>query len=101
MEKGFSKEFMHCPNCHSTQRFFEQLGKELVESGHARPNFKMCMDARQGVAADPTIQAILIGSIVPGFLIHTDICISCGAIYATLIARLEGKTVIVPKDGRN
>jgi len=92
MDKNFHREFNSCPNCGSTQRFCEQLGEELKEAGMAREEWFFCYDTRQGVVMDKAKQSkLLIGSTLPGFIIHTDICMDCGTIYVTFTARLDGK----------
>ena len=91
MDKDFDVEFKQCPNCGSTIRFCEELGKELVDRGLARPEWQFNMDVRTGVVMDKTQQSkLLMCASLPGFHILTDICMDCGTIYATRLIRLEG-----------
>jgi len=101
MDKNFQKEFTQCPNCGSDQRFCEQLAQELKDRGLARPSWTFNFDVRNGVVMDSqyTQTKILTGADLPGFLIHTDICMDCGTIYAVRLARLEGKMRPAPKMG--
>lgn len=91
MEKDFAKAFDSCPNCGSNLRFCEQLGQELKIRDLARPDWTFAYNVRSGVVVEDKVTQtrILSGSSLPGFVIHTDICMGCGTIYATRLARLE------------
>lgn len=92
MEKNFRVEFNQCPNCGSSRRFCEKLGEELKERRMARPDWTFNYDVKTGIVMDKVIQAkVLTGTSLPGFLIHADICMDCGTIYAVRLARLEGE----------
>ena len=102
MDKNFHKEFPTCPNCGSDQRFCEQLGMEAKEKGQARKEWTFYYETRKGLVMDTVNQPnLLVGTTLPGFLIHMDICMDCGTFYAIFIARIEGQTkaVSMPKPG--
>lgn len=95
MEK-FNKEFPTCPACGSTNRFFESMAQELIDSGLADPNFKAALSIAKGAVVDKTREAsIPIGAEVPGWLIVTDLCLDCGCIYAVHIEENPAKKQIV------
>ncbi len=97
MDKDFTRQFDQCPNCGSTDRFLEQLGKEIKERGLAREEWGMFLDVKQGIVIDQAKEAAIpIGSSLPGFDYKTDICMDCGSIYAVSIARIEVKKSIAP-----
>ena len=97
MEENFSKTFLACPVCSSPERFFESLGEELKKKGWARPEWSFKYDVRQGPVVDQhRAVAIPIGSEFPGFAIQTDVCMNCGVVYATEIARLKAKQEVAP-----
>lgn len=78
----FKKEFNSCPNCASTDRFFESISKELRDAGLARPDWFQCYDIKQGVVVDPVMEKSKpIGAKAPAYRIFTDICSQCGTIY--------------------
>ena len=98
-DTGFSKEFLECPACHSTKRFFETMTKELKERGLAGEDFNFRLDAKRGVVADPKRQAsILIGTSLPAFEFATDICENCGTIYVVKLQRLTAHQTLTPVD---
>jgi len=105
MDKNFHKEFDQCPVCGSNNRFCEQLGNELKERELASRLWVFRYDVRQGMVQDNSFQSkVLIGSTVPGFIIHTDICMDCGCVYAVSITRIEGEikaTLPPPRPGKN
>ena len=97
MDKDFHKTFDSCPNCDSTLRFCEELGKELKDRGLARAEWNMRYDSRQGIVADQNRTILIpIGSHLPGFSIVTDVCMDCGTMYAVELRRLEGETRAAP-----
>ena len=103
MEESFSRDFTKCPSCGSENKFLGQLGEEMVERKLARPDWRFYYDVRSGPVIDPAKAAALpVGITVPGFVITTDICMSCGCIYATHIERATVKSHMVqaPKPNR-
>ncbi len=95
MEKKFDKEFESCPACGSKDRFFESMGKEVVERGLARPNWRYCLDSKEGVAVDPTREATIpIGSEMPSWGYQSDVCLDCGNIYVIRLNRDGAKKSI-------
>lgn len=98
MDKNFHVTFDQCPNCGSTQQFFQQLGQELKDRGLARSEWNMHYDSRQGVAVDQLKQNLmLVGTSLPGFIIVTDICMDCGTVYAVELRRIDAQTKAVPR----
>jgi DNA-directed RNA polymerase subunit RPC12/RpoP len=102
MDKDFKAEFNQCPNCGSTRQFLNELGQELKDRNIARQEWRQHYDVRQGIVIDQNRAVLLpVGSILPGYYITTDICMDCGTLYATRLARIEGKTGIAqPKPGK-
>jgi len=106
MDKHFHKEFKQCPCCGSEDRFFEQLCNELKAKGFAREEYHFHKEMKQGVVMDKTkIDAVPIGSEIPGYGFQTDICMNCGCVYAIDIIRNDAKksvdvsSLIPPKLG--
>lgn len=98
MDKNFHKEFTKCPCCGSEDRFLEQLGNELKARGLAREDWSFHLDVRQGAVIDPTKEAAIpIGSEVPAYGLMTDICMSCGCVYAIDITRADVKKTLAPQ----
>lgn len=115
MEKDFHKEFKKCPVCKlreelakilgkpdlklgdGSDRFLEQLGKEMKDRGLAREEWNIHLQAKQGPVLDPTKEAAIpIGSEIPGYDFKTDICMDCGCIYAIELRRLDIKKSPAP-----
>ena len=97
MNKDFKQEYKQCPHCGSEERFFEQLGQELKDTGLARPEWNAAYSNQSGFIMDKTRVVILpVGISIPGFHIATDVCMKCGTIYATKLQRLEGQTELKP-----
>ena len=98
MDKQFHKKFGTCPGtkqdgtpCGGTQRFMEELGKELKAMHLARSGWNPRFDVKTGVPMDKGWQGIPpVGAVLPGFEIMTDICMDCGTLYAIEIRRIEG-----------
>ena len=107
MEKHFHKEFKQCPCCGCEDRFFEQLAQTLKDRGLARKEWHFHKEMKQGVVMDQTkVDAIPIGSEIPGYGFKTDICMNCGCVYATDLTRNDAKKsvdvshVIPPHGGK-
>jgi hypothetical protein len=97
------RKFATCPVCGSDARFFEGITKKLIEKGFARPEAQYCLHSLQGVVTDQAKeQSIPIGSEVPaGYVVKTDICINCGAIYAIELRTYPVKKTIPPVNPKN
>ena len=99
MDKEFKATFTRCPNCGSTDRFFEQMAQELKDRGLARPEWNFHYDVRNGVVADQQkmqLNQVPIGSELPGYVIQTDVCMQCGTVYAVELLRLQAKVSLPP-----
>lgn len=90
-------KFKCCPICGCTERFLETLANELKEKGLAGKEFNFCYDVRSGPVIDKAKEAsIPIGSEVPAYQIKTDICLSCGCLYAIELQSSMVKKSIAP-----
>ena len=88
MNKDFNRTFTKCPCCDSTNRFFEQLGNELIERKLAGEKWNYSYDMRNGTVFDHNKEpAYPIGTELPTFGIKTDVCMDCGCMYATRLDR--------------
>lgn len=98
MDKDYAKRFPVCPNCSGTDRFMEQLGQELKDRGLTPPETRVYMESKDGTLMnDKMVSRLPIGAIIPGFHIATDICMTCGTIYAVELVRTEGKFMGIQK----
>lgn len=87
--------FDKCPNCGSTERLAESLAKEVKERGLMRQELENYVHILDGVIQDPQRASMLpIGSSMPAFTAHMDICRNCGAYYSVKI--LGGRAVKMP-----
>ena len=92
-------EFDQCPNCGSKRQFMAALTKELKELGYARKEWNFYFDSRVGPVVDKAMEGkIPLGSMVPSYLVYTDICMDCGTIYAVkLVSEPMVKALPKPK----
>lgn len=124
MEKNFSKEY-ECPVCAlkawlierlelvdeipDDVPFFQSIVNEMKLSGLCSHDWQFFYDAKQGVVAD---QAILnqtpLDKMLPAYSLKTEICATCGTIYAKKLtrgsARKQPKLVVpgnIPPFGNN
>ncbi len=92
MDTDFSKEFKECPNCKSTERFFEELNKALKGRGLVPPEHRLYLEVKQNAPiSKQVLERLPIGSEIPGFAYATDICTGCGTIYTVALQRVEMK----------
>ena len=88
MNKDFNRTFDKCPCCESTNRFFEQLGQELIDRKLTGDKWYFSYESRSGPVVDQTKEpAYPIGTEVPTYGITTDVCMDCGCMYAIRLDR--------------
>lgn len=97
MSKEWAQDFAACKACGSTERFFESMGKELIDRGIMPQNSRFAMESKQGVIGnDAMIARLPIGSDLPAFRFETDICMKCGTIYVVRLRRIGAKKNVTP-----
>ncbi len=101
MNKNFNRDFTNCPACGSTDRFFEQLGQELIDRKLTGDKWYFSYESRSGPVVDQTKEpAYPIGTEVPTFGITTDVCMDCGCMYAIHLGRGDVKKPAPPMINR-
>ena len=94
----FVRDFDCCPNCKSTERFYESILKEAQDKGLVDKDVR-CFDFQmvQNVAVPQSkIDVLPVGSEIPAFARIWDTCSNCGLDYSIhLEKRMIKKSIIV------
>ena len=89
--------FGHCPSCGATDTVVARLARSAKDRGLASEDWDPCMNVIQGIVAQPQ-KALLVGQAMPAYIIRTDVCCKCGAMYALDIQLTTAQqTVQAPK----
>lgn len=87
------KRFDKCPDCGSTDRMMDRLGKEMKEQGLISEDMEVGLVEVGGPLVDPTkVGQMLTVSVRPGIFALRDICIGCGR---QVTVKIERKMVEV------
>jgi hypothetical protein len=94
--KGFVKDFTKCPGCGSTERYFEDILKELKERGLTDAKAThFDFQIQQGLALPQTKIAVMpFGSEISSFTRIWDTCCNCGLVYSIHLAKGYAKKSI-------
>jgi len=74
-------KFGHCPSCGATDTVVGRLARSAKDRGLMAEEWEPCMQVIQGVVAQPH-KVVLMGQAMPAYIIRTDVCCKCGAVYA-------------------
>ncbi len=83
-------EFVKCPVCGSTKRFADSVAAEERAKGLMGDDVPAGVWEFAGPIFDPRrVDKMLVGSMVPGIRVVTDVCLDCGTMYAVRLIREE------------
>jgi len=98
----FVRNFDCCPNCHSTERFYESILKEAQDKGLVDKGVR-CFDFQmvQNVAVpQQKIDILPVGSEIPAFMRIWDTCANCGLDYSIHLEKRMIKKSIIFQPGQ-
>jgi hypothetical protein len=92
-----TKTFSQCPCCGSKERFCEQVSEQAKQDGFAGDKYKLAYQINSNAAGDNAkLAALPDGSMIPAYSIVTDICASCGCVYAVELKTFEVRKATAP-----
>lgn len=101
-------KFDHCPNCNSTRQLCMDLAKKAILDGKASPEFKCSLVKYEAVVATQQMQASAkLNDSFDVVTVYTDICESCGTLYAiriikdSVVKKIARPKIVLPPNSGN
>lgn len=88
-----TRSFSQCPCCGSKERFFEDIAEQARIDGIATDKYSLVYTSYSNAAGEAKkLNSLPVGAKIPAYSIATDVCSSCGCVYA-----IELRTFMVRK----